>query len=157
MSVNHGRGANDEVQSKKKKTKKTGSTRAVASGEPKRKKKRQDENMAQDTVDATEGSSATGVHRDEVKVGSTVACYLTKYEDEEPQLGVVRSLTDYRTMIAWMSGDYDDVWSVIKQKNGKEWTESVPYSSILRVIVLNEDNRLCESDINMLKSDYDKF
>ena len=102
--------------------------------EPRRKRRKNNmqlnDESANEAVQTQDGSSSTtGVPCDEVEVGNIVACYLRKYENEEPQLGVVRSLMEKKAVVAWMAGDYDDYWAVFTGKNGKEWTEKVPYSS----------------------------
>jgi len=97
------------------------------------------------------------VSANELTVGDIVACYLSKYEEEEPQLGVVREVTDKKAVLAWMTGDYDDSWSIMKQKNGKEWTERVAFQYILQIVKLNEENRLSDSDVNLLKDQYGKI
>jgi len=53
-----------------------------------------------------------------------------------------------------MTGDYEDVWSIMKQRNCKEWTERVAYQHISQIVKLDEDNKLIEGDVNSLKDIY---
>jgi len=56
-----------------------------------------------------------------------------------------------------MTGDYDEPWSVMMQKNGKEWNERVAYRYILRIVKLVEDCRLSDENVTLLKNEYDKI
>ena len=44
-----------------------------------------------------------------------VACYVERYDDEEPQIGRIVTLHDRSVEVEWMIAAYDDRWSVCKQ------------------------------------------
>jgi len=61
------------------------------------------------TVDQPEKTAAQQkVSADQVAVGDVVACFLSKYKEEEPQLGIVTEKTEKKVLLAWMTGDYDE-------------------------------------------------
>ena len=48
-----------------------------------------------------------------------VACYVERYDDEEPQIGRIVALHDRSVEVEWMIAAYDDRWSVCKQTVGR--------------------------------------
>ena len=79
--------------------------------------------------------------------GMTVACYVPDYDDEEPQIGAILSITNEteEVLIEWMTGTYSEPWSICKKK-GKDgystWKELIPLSMVLFPIELSASRRI---------------
>ncbi len=75
-----------------------------------------------------------------------VACYVPKYRDEEPQIGVIKSLMEggEKIEIEWMVGGYSECWEMCKIKKGKEyvpWSETIFVKNILFPVELTKSKR----------------
>lgn len=65
--------------------------------------------------------------------GMNVAVYLSKYQDEQPQLGAIEAVDDKTVTLAWYSGSYSGKWKICTTGGGKhkkKWTEVVARESI---------------------------
>ena len=94
-----------------------------------------------------------------VKVGDTVACFLEKYADEEPQIGEVLKVYENSDLeVNWYTGSYSDSWAPCKTRHGGSqynlWTEVIPTNEILCDIKLSRASRLSMDDKRKLKSTY---
>ena len=79
--------------------------------------------------------------------GMTVACYVPTYSDEEPQIGIIQSVSDERdeVVLEWMSGTYNEPWTVCKIKQGGKyttWKEAIQKSMVLFPIELSQNRRI---------------
>ena len=125
-----------------------------ATQEPKQKRRKRgnDDADLQQPAEVSEGTVSEVQQRvspDDLTVGNVIACYLPKYEEKEPQLEIVREVTNKKVVVAWMTGDYEESWSIMKQRNGKDWTEKIAHKCILCIIKLTEENRLSDADITL--------
>lgn len=97
-----------------------------------------------------------------VTVGTTIACFLPKYSDEEPQLGRVLKVNEgenHNLEIEWLVGSYSETWRVWKQKKGREyvtWKEVIPNHAVLFPVTLTRAERLPSSLISKLKCAYEQ-
>lgn len=91
-----------------------------------------------------------------IKSGTVIACYLDKYDEEEPQLGQVTQDTECNAdmEVEWMVGTYTESWRLWKQRKGETWKERIPSNSILFPVTLNSNKRLSNSTISKLKLKY---
>ena len=83
----------------------------------------------------SERESESVVNADTLEIGMVVACYLSCYTNEEPQIGQVLSLSDNSesVVIEWMTGTYSEPWTLIKYRhNGAytTWKETIPITAI---------------------------
>lgn len=86
-----------------------------------------------------------------------VACYLSEYQDEEPQIGKILRCNENHYILEWMTGSYSKPWRVYKEKKGKEyvaWSEEIPKAAVLCSVSLSESNRLPENLVEKLKTLY---
>ena len=87
------------------------------------------------------------VNSETIEVGMIVACYVSNYADEEPQLGKLVALdnSSNSAVIEWMTGTYSEPWIIYKYRSGgsyKTWRDTIPTSSILFPIELTASNRI---------------
>lgn len=99
------------------------------------------------------------VNSETIEVGMIVACYLSEYEDEEPQIGKVVALEkdSDNAIIEWMTGTYSEPWVVYKYRTGgsySTWRETVPITSILFPITLTASDRITSTLKSHLQSAY---
>lgn len=95
-----------------------------------------------------------------IKEGSLVACYIEKYQDEEPQIARIINVKQSEVEVHWMHGSYFDPWYPCKVKWGhsyKPWIEQIPQSSILYEVQLSNTQRLTEPFRKKLKLSYSKL
>ena len=90
--------------------------------------------------------------------GMTVACFLSQYGDEEPQIGRIVTLANDsdELEIEWMRGTYYEPWIVYKSRRGKTWRETIPFSSVLFPIKLSASGRINKAEKSVLKQAYEK-
>ena len=107
------------------------------------------------------GSARTeeGSAQPQLECGQQVACFLQKYEEEEPQIGTVTAIPAGRKSveIEWMVGSYSQPWTVYKRREGGKyvaWKEMIPPSSILFAIDLTRSSRLSPGLVKKLKRAY---
>ena len=100
-------------------------------------------------IDCTSNSSGETfiVNSDTIKVGMIVACYLSEYADEEPQIGKIVTLESdsASAVVEWMTGTYSEPWVVYRYRSGGQyttWRETIPFTSILCPIGLTVSNRI---------------
>ena len=141
----------------KRRDKERPQTRVVR--QPKRRDKERTQtslSVVSQTDTRTSSSSKSGP----VKLGDIVACYLTKYDDEEPQIGKVVSLKPANKVdVQWMHGSYSDPWILCRQKRGRTmepWIEEIDQANMLYPIELTKSNRLTESSRKKLKLSYNQ-
>jgi len=80
--------------------------------------------------------------------GTIVACYLSKYEDEEPQIGKVTLTDSDEIEVEWMVGTYSEPWQIWKQKQGRSyttWKEKIPSTAVLFPVQFSSTERLSSS------------
>jgi len=87
------------------------------------------------------------VNCDTVEVGMVVACFLSCYGDEEPQIGKIVALEKglESVVIEWMTGTYSQPWVLYKYRKGgiyTTWRESIPITSIIFPIELTASSRI---------------
>ena len=95
-----------------------------------------------------------------IKKGNLVACYLEKYQDEEPQIAQIINVKSDSVEVHWMHGSYSEPWHPCQVKRGRTsepWLEDIPASSILYQVQLSKSNRLSEPLRKKLKSSYSKL
>ena len=95
-----------------------------------------------------------------IKAGNTLACYLEKYKDEEPQIAEILDVKLDTVEVQWMQGSYYDAWCPCKTKKGstyEPWVEEIPRSSILSQVHLTRASRLTEPCKKKLKLSYSKL
>ena len=65
-----------------------------------------------------------------IKACNIVACYLEKYQDEEPQITEILDVKLDTVKVQWMQGSYHDPWCPCKtNKKGstyEPWVEEIP-------------------------------
>ena len=88
-----------------------------------------------------------------------VACYMEKYKPEEPQIGKIVAVheSSQTVDVEWMTGAYDDRWSVCKIKVGRKmvpWVETIHHSLILSPVEFTFYMRLKKNIITKLKEAY---
>ena len=54
-----------------------------------------------------------------IKNGNLVACFVEKYQDEEPQIAQIKKVNSDTVEVQWMQGSYSDTWHPCKLKRGK--------------------------------------
>lgn len=89
-----------------------------------------------------------------------MACYVDKYEDEEPQLAKIVNVKSESIEVHWMQGSYSDPWHPCKRKMGRQyepWIEEIPRSTVLYQVVLTSNSRLTEPMKKKLKLSYSKL
>ena len=89
-----------------------------------------------------------------------VACYVERYDDEEPQIGTIVALHERSVEVEWMTGAYDDRWSVCKQTVGRKnvpWVEKISQNEILCPVQLTFYKRLKKDCITKLRETYEKI
>ena len=92
-----------------------------------------------------------------IKEGNLVACYVEKYEDEEPQIAKILNVNLEDVEVQWMQGSYFDPWHPCRVKQGRSyepWVEDIPRSSILYEVQLSKTSRLSEPLRKKLKLSY---
>ena len=99
------------------------------------------------------------VNSETIEVGMIVACYLSEYEDEEPQIGKVVALEkdSDNAIIEWMTGTYSEPWVVYKYRTGgsySTWRETVPITLTLFPITLTASDRITSTLKSHLQSAY---
>ena len=83
--------------------------------------------------------------------GTIIACFMSQYSDEEPQLGKLTKECDINCEtfeIEWMLGMYSEPWQLWKQKHGRSyrtWKEVIPSNAVLFPIKLSNVGRLSNS------------
>jgi len=95
-----------------------------------------------------------------IKSGAIIACYLQKYEQEEPQLGIVTNTpgnNSEEVEVEWMVGAYHEPWKLWKQRRGETWKERVPISAVLFPVVLSGSSRIPAATIDKLKFAYQQL
>lgn len=95
-----------------------------------------------------------------IKAGNIVACYLEKYQDEEPQLAKILEVNFDKVQVQWLKGSYYDPWSPCELKKGstyEPWVEQIPRTSILYQVYLSKAARLTEPCKKKLKLSYSKL
>ena len=95
-----------------------------------------------------------------IKNGNLVACYLDKYQDEEPQIARINKVKSETVEVQWMQGSYSDTWHPCKVKKGRNyepWLEEIPRSAILYQIELTSAMRLAQPLRKKLKLSYGKL
>lgn len=94
-----------------------------------------------------------------IKTGDVVACFVSEYEDEEPQIATVVSIKPNSKLdVHWMHGSYSDPWLPCKRGRTMEpWVEEIDSTSLLYPIELTRTNRLSESVRKKLKLSYSKL
>jgi len=88
-----------------------------------------------------------------------VACYMEKYKEEEPQIGKIVAVHEasQKLDVEWMTGAYDDKWSVCKRMVGRRkvpWVETIHRSSVLFPVEFTFYMRLKKEFITKLKETY---
>ena len=96
-----------------------------------------------------------------LECGTIVACFLSKYKDEIPQIGKVvniSSVTPESIEIEWLLGSFSSTWQVCQQRQNGEivpWRESVEQTDIIYFpIQLTNSYRLRKKTIVELKEAY---
>ena len=118
-------------------------------------------NCNNETSECDNSSTIISVGEAELQPGTVVACYLSKYEDEEPQIGKI-TLTDSDSdeiEVEWMVGTYSEPWQIWKQKQGRSyttWKEKVPSTAVLFPVQFSSTERLSCSLIAKLKEAYEQ-
>lgn len=96
-----------------------------------------------------------------LQVGTVVACFLDKYKDEEPQLGVITGMHDESFVeVNWMTGSYSEPWAPCKTRKGRDyvpWLEKIPTNLVLFPITLTRAKRISTIDKDKLKDAYDNI
>ena len=95
----------------------------------------------------------------EITVGTIVSCFLSKYSDEESQLGRVLKINEGENCNLEIVGSYSETWTVWKQKEGREyvtWKEVIPTDTMLFPVTLTRSERLPSSLISKLKYAYEQ-
>ena len=119
---------------------------------------------AANTSSATKPSSAANISGsiaefDKATAGTILVCYLSKYSDEEPQLGKVVDSQGDKLIIEWLVGSYSEPWTIWKKKKGKDcvtWTEAISKPAVLFPVTLSKSNRLSTCAILKLKTAYEQ-
>ena len=102
------------------------------------------------------------VNHQTLEVGMTLACYLPRYIDEEPQIGKVVSIEsndESHIEVDWMTGTYSEPWVVCKRSAGRTctmWREKIPLNSILFPIELTTTCRISRALKKKLLKAYEK-
>jgi len=88
-----------------------------------------------------------------------VACDMEKYKEEEPQIGKIVAVHEasQKLDVEWMTGAYDDKWSVCKKTVGRRkvpWVEIIHSSSVLFPVEFTFHMQLKKDFITKLKEAY---
>ena len=89
-----------------------------------------------------------------------MAVYLTKYKDEQPQLGTIKSLDQKTVTLAWYAGCYSGKGKVCMIGGGRsrqEWREVVPREVVQCEIKFTRTMKLPKETVTKLKDLYSQF
>lgn len=86
---------------------------------------------------------------------------MDKYRDEIPTIGRLLEKKDGSVKVEWWHGSYSSVWSMCRQKVGKEylpWTETIPTDAIIwNRVAFTKTKHLTKESIIALKQVYNFY